>query len=176
MTGEEARAPDGIEPRHWQERDRLEHLAGLLALLSLTVVVLSGALGVFGLPDQTRVASTSAADLHAFGPRLIRNGEFFEMRFYINAKQPIQKPVLAVDPEIWEDITINTFIPAPVEESHERGAFRFTFGKLDAEDELLVKVDGQINPDFRGSNSGPVQLFDGEREVTGVHYDLLVLP
>lgn len=169
-------APDGITPRHWRAKNGLKAAAGPLALAVLAIVILAGALGAFGLPDQTRIHAAPAADLQVFGPRLIRNGEFFEMRFHVNAKQPIKEPVFAVDPGIWEDITINTLIPSPTEESYEQGAFRFTFDRLGATEELQFKVDGQINPDFRGSNSGLVQLLDGDRELAAIRYDLSVLP
>src|SRR3712207_9251316 len=45
-----------------------------------------------------------------FGPSLIRNGEFFEMRFRIRATETIGEPVIAVDDAVWEDLTVNTLI------------------------------------------------------------------
>jgi len=98
------------------------------------------------------------------------------MRFRIRAKRLVSKPVLAVDTGVWEDITINTGIPAPIEEAYRNGAFEFTFGRLEAGEELLYKVDGQINPDFRGANSGKVRLYDGERQAAEIQYDLVVRP
>jgi hypothetical protein len=59
--------------------------------------VLAGVLGAFGAPDETRAAETARARLEVHGPRLIRNGEFFEMRFRAEARRPIRELVLAVD-------------------------------------------------------------------------------
>lgn len=169
-------APDGVTPRHWAERGGLRAAAGPLSLAVLAILVVAGAIGAFGSPDQTRSHATPAAELWVFGPRRIRNGEFFEMRFRVIARQPIEEPVLSLDPGIWEDITINTLIPSPAEEGYERGAFRFTFDRLGAAEELQFKVDGQINPDFRGSNAGLIRLLDGDRELAAIRYDLSVLP
>ncbi len=104
------RPPDGIEERYWEARDLTwRHVAPLIAL---GLIVIAGMLGAFGAPDRARTADTEAARLEVFGPLLIRNGEFFEMRFRVDARQPLSKAVLAVHEDIWKDITVNTMIPA----------------------------------------------------------------
>ncbi len=170
------RPPDGIEERHWLPASRRRQAQGPLATSILTVIVIAGLLGLFGLPDQTRTASVPRAELAVYGPRLIRNGEFFEMRLRVRARRGIAEPVIAVGTEVWRDITINTMIPAATEEEYANGEYRFTFGSLDAGEELVFKVDAQINPNYWGSSSDQIRLLGGNDPITGVRYDLMVLP
>ena len=169
-------APDGIEQQHINEKHGFRRHEAAIALAALTLVVAAAALGFMGRPDSARTAAAPEAQLEVFGPSLIRNGEFFEMRFRIRAEDAIAEPILAVDEAIWEDLTVNTMIPAPVDETHEDGEFRFTLAELQPGAEFLFKVDLQINPDFIGQNAGEVSLLDGDRPITSVYYELGVLP
>lgn len=170
------RPPDGILERHWRPASRRRRLQGPLATLVLTATVIAGLLGLFGLPDQTRTVTVPRADLEVNGPRVIRNGEFFEMRMRVRAREAIAKPVLAVGADVWRDITVNTMIPAATEEEYSNGEYRFTFGRLDAGDELLFKVDAQINPNYWGSSSDRIRIFGDEEPIAGIWYDMTVLP
>src|SRR3546814_13491978 len=79
-------------------------------------------------------------------PVIIRNGEFFETDLTLTAEAPLDDAVIAVTPALWHDMTVNTMIPAPAEESFKDGYFHFSYGPLDAGERLHVKIDGQINP------------------------------
>jgi len=138
--------------------------------------MIAGLLGLFGLPDQTRTALAPRAQLEVYGPRLIRNGEFFEMRLRVRARDTIVEPVIAIGTDVWRDITVNTMIPAATEEEFANGEYRFTFGRLNAGEELVFKVDAQINPNYWGSSSDQIRLLGGDEPITGVQYDLMVLP
>ncbi len=168
--------PDGIDEAHVAEKHGIRRHESVIALGILTVIVLAAAVGFFGRPDSARTASGTAGDLEVFGPSLIRNGEFFEMRFRIRATETIGEPVIAVEDAVWEDLTVNTLIPAATDETHEDGRFLFTFAELPAGEEFLFKVDLQINPDFLGANEGRIALLDGEDEITSLEYELGVLP
>ena len=63
---------------------------------------------------------------------IIRNGEFFEMRISVEADEPIDELVIGVDEALWEDMTVNTMIPAATDEISADGEFRFTFAELEA--------------------------------------------
>ncbi len=169
-------APDGIERQHIDEKHGLRRHEATVALMALTLIVVAAAAGFMGRPESARTADGREARLEVFGPSLIRNGEFFEMRFRIRAVETISEPVLAVDDGIWEDLTVNTMIPAPVDETHRDGQFRFTLSELQPGAEFLLKVDLQINPDFIGQNAGHVSLLDGDRSITSLYYELGVLP
>jgi len=169
-------APDGIAAEHYREARGVNAYVSAIGLVILLVVVLAALLGFLGRPDRARSAGGPAADLEVFGPELIRNGEFFEMRFTVTAHEPMDEMALAIDASLWEDFTVNTMIPAPSEEEHDDGRFRFTFGPMQPGDVLLFKVDLQINPDFVGSNAGQVQVLDGDEALVALRYEVGVLP
>ena len=168
--------PDGIEERHVAEKHGIRRHESAIALGILTLVVAAALLGFFGRPDSARTATSDRAELEVFGPSLIRNGEFFEMRFRVRAHETLDEAVIAIDEAVWEDLTVNTIIPAPVDETHEDGQFRFTLGEVVAGTEFLLKVDLQINPDFVGENVGEIALLDGDEPITSLEYELGVLP
>jgi hypothetical protein len=122
------------------------------------------------------MATAERASLEVFGPRQIRTGEIFEMRFRIDAIDDLDEAVISVDEAIWEDITVNTTIPAAVEETHEDGAYRFTLGPIAAGSSYLFKADLQINPDHFGGNTGTIGLHDGSELIAELTYELGVLP
>ena len=74
-------------------------------------------------------------------PETIRNGEFLEMRVTVESTDGIGLLVIGIDQALWEDVTVNTMIPAATEEVSEDGEFRFSFGQLDARD--LVPPEGR---------------------------------
>lgn len=171
-----ASLPDGIEERDVAEKRGIRRRESAFALGALTLVVVASLFGVFGRPDSARTAASERAELEVFGPSLIRNGEFFEMRFRVRAGEELSNAVIGIDEGVWEDITVNTIIPGPLEETHRDGQFRFTLGEVAAETEFLMKIDLQINPDFVGENVGQIALFDGDEQITSLEYELGVLP
>ena len=168
--------PDGIQERDVAEKQGIRRRESAIALGALTLVVLASLVGAFGRPDSARTATTERAELEVFGPSLIRNGEFFEMRFRVRAGETLSNAVIGIDESVWEDITVNTIIPGPVEETHRGGQLRFALGEVTAWSEFLLKVDLQINPDFVGENEGRIALFDGDEQITSLEYELGVLP
>jgi hypothetical protein len=176
VTAETASPPTGIEDRHIAERRGLRGHASPIPLVLLAVVVGAGLFGLYGA-ERVHSSSTETATLEVQGPYRIRNGEFFEMRFHVEAHEAIAEPVIGIDSAIWEDMTMNTLVPAPSEEESADGEFLFTFAPLEAGDRLEVKIDLQINPDHPiRTNRGAVRLLDGEEPITEVEYELGVLP
>jgi hypothetical protein len=168
--------PTGIEDRHVRERQGIAGHASPVALVVLALVISAGFAGVYG-GESVVSDSGERGSLSVQGPHRIRNGEFFEMRLTVEAHAEIAQAVVAVDPAVWRDITVNTFIPAPTEEEAADGEFRFGFGALQPGDRLDVKVDLQINPDHPPRvNRGAIRLLDGEEAIAAVDYELGVLP
>jgi hypothetical protein len=168
-------APDGIEDRHAAPSAGLRRHASPLSLLIFGSVILLGLTGVLGHERQwTTEANGIGLEIHA--PEIIRNGEFFEMRIAVDADAPIEELVVGVDASVWEDMTVNTMIPAASEESSENGEFRFTFARLDAGTPFLLKVDLQVNPDILLGNDGSVTVYDGAEELAALDIDIAVLP
>ncbi len=169
--------PDGIDAddipdgTSWQHRTSWLSLAILGAFMAL---VASGLLG--GVPRPVHSVTTPAVALHVRSPDVIRNGEFFETEIVVEARQRFSKLVIGVSPELWQNITVNTFIPAASEESFENGAFRFDYGPLEAGERLVVKIDSQINPALVGGTGGAVTVSDDKTQRAALPLAIRVLP
>jgi hypothetical protein len=167
--------PDGIGPDHLVADisfvRRWLPLGVLGAVLGLS---LTGMLG--GLPNPVIARSSSAAELAMKAPQVLRNGEFFEIRLTVEARETIARPVVAVSASYFRDLTINSQIPAPSEEGFADGFFTFEFSPLQTGDMLEIKIDGQVNPPLVGVNRGLVELRDDERVLTRLEPALRVLP
>lgn len=167
--------PDGIDPAHAEPRGG--GWRRWIAVLLLGAIILAALLGAFG-GGKTRpvIVESDAARLEIRTPRVIRNGVFFETLIRVTARAPIEKAVIAVDATLWRDMTINTMIPAPSDESFKDGAFRFDYGPLKPGDTLDIKIDGQINPPLFAGTRGSVAVLDGERELAAIPLHITVLP
>lgn len=137
--------------------------------------MLAAVLGFAGY-EIDRSASADGLTVSWHAPERIRNGEFLEMRIIVQTTGPIERLVLGVDEDLWTDFTINTFLPAAAEELSQDGEFRFDFGAMDAGQSLLVKIDGQINPDANGINSGMLRAYNGEQLLVELPLRFEVLP
>ena len=171
--GAERGWPDGVEKRHAGPPGRLHALPIGIVVLSLAMA--AGLLGFSGR-EETVSASGGGIRLEWHAPVVIRNGEFLEMRIRLDADEGVSRPVLGVAASVWEDITINTFIPAAVDESSVDGEFRFEFAPLDAGASLFIKIDGQINPDILGGNAGTLTVYDGQEALVSLPIRMEVLP
>lgn len=145
---------------------------GLVAFGSVVVLAFAGLLG----HERTWDAAANGAGLEVHTSEIIRNGEFLEMRVRVEATEDIDELVIGVEDGIWEDITVNTMIPAAAEEENLDGETRFTFAKLAGGSELLLKIDLQVNPDILGGNAGRVTVYDGEEELVATDISITVLP
>jgi hypothetical protein len=146
-----------------------------IGVVVLSAVMLAGLLGFAGR-EETVSASGGGVRLEWHAPVLIRNGEFLEIRIRLDAGEAVSRPVLGVAASLWEDITVNTFIPAATDESSVDGEFRFEFAPLEAGSSLQVKIDGQINPDILGGNAGTVTVYDGGESLVSLPIRMEVLP
>ena len=170
-----AHVPDGIEEVHAAPRGGLTRHASPLSLAVLGFVVALGMLGVLG-HERDWAADANGASLSVHSPETIRNGEFFETRVTVEVTEPIGELVIGVDAALWEDMTVNTMIPAASEETSQDGEYRFTFATLEPGTTFLFKVDLQVNPDILGGNQGAITVYDGSRELVGVDLGVTVLP
>lgn len=169
--------PEGLRDEHLAEARGFARHANPLSIAilgALVVLAMTGSLG--GAPHPVRIAEASATRVEVSAPAVLRNGEFFEIRITVVPHRPIDALAIGVSPSYWRDITINTMFPAPAEESHEAGVFRFDYGGAEAGKPLVVKIDGQINPSLLWGTSGRVLVYDGEAEIASVPVELRVLP
>ena len=167
--------PDGIEDEHAQPLAGWRRHASPISLLVFGTVVGLALTGVLGR-EADRRADGGGARLTVHTSEIIRNGEFFEMRIGVDADAPIGELVIGVDEALWEDMTVNTMIPAASEEESANGEFRFTFAALEAGTPFVLKVDLQVNPDIVGGNDGAVTVYDGDDELASAQVGITVLP
>ncbi len=151
--------------------------ASPISILLLGGLLLTAALGFTGgQPSPPRATDLGDARLTVKTPTIIRNGEFFETDITLTADIPLGDAVIAVSPALWQDMTVNTMIPAPAEERFEDGRFHFSYGPLDAGDTIHIKVDGQINPPLFAGARGDIMVLDGDRRIGAMPLSIRVLP
>lgn len=169
-------ALEGLNPKASHTRIWDRH-ASPISILILGGLLLAAFLGFTGGQPSTP-KSTDFGDMRLVvkTPTTIRNGEFFETDITLTARVPIGDAIIAVSPALWQDMTVNTMIPAPAEENFEDGLFHFSYGPLDAGDRLQVKIDGQINPPLFAGTRGDVVVFDGSRRIGTMPLRIKVLP
>ena len=176
MTNERhATPPDGIRDDHIRPAEGGRRHASPLPIFVFGAVVVLGLAGLLGREADFR-AEENGVDLNVHSPEIIRNGEFFEIRVRVDSSEPIDELVIGVGEGLWEDVTVNTMIPAAAEEVHADGEFRFAFAELEPNAPFLFKVDLQVNPDILGGNDGAVTVYDGERKLATVDVSIAVLP
>ncbi|HEY6608465.1 MAG TPA: hypothetical protein VI277_04635 [Candidatus Limnocylindria bacterium] len=173
-TSDVSRTPDGIGPQHLDARGRRGR-ASPASLVVFGAVVVLGLTGVLG-HEREWSAVEGGTSLSVHMPETIRNGEFAEMRVTVVSEVEIADLKIGIEQGLWEDMTVNTMIPAATDESSADGEFRFTFGPLAAGTSFLLKVDAQTNPDIVGGNSGSITVYDGDTVLTGTDLDMRVLP
>jgi hypothetical protein len=167
--------PEGIVDDHARPVAGWRRHASPASAVIFGAVVVLGLFGVLG-HEREWEASSGGASLTVHMPEVIRNGEFLEMRITVAAEEPIHELVIGIDQGLWEDLTINTMIPAATDETSENGEFRFTFAQLAANTQFLFKVDAQINPDILGGNEGMVTAYDGDVALVETRIEYGVLP
>ena len=154
--------------------DRHASPISILILGGLLVAAGFGFTG--GQRSPPRTADLGEARLTVKTPTIIRNGEFFETDITLTADAPLEDAVVAVSPALWQDMTVNTMIPAPAEESFKDGHFHFSYGPLGAGDSLRIKIDGQINPPLFAGTRGEIAILDGSRRIGAMPLRIKVLP
>ena len=167
--------PDGIGKEHASPKTGLGRHASPFSLVVFGAVIVLGLTGVLGHERDWR-SEANGVRLTVHSPETTRNGEFFEMRVSVEADRPIEELAIGFDEALWEDMTVNTMIPAATEETGTDGEFRFVFGPIEAGTTFDFKIDLQVNPDIVGGNAGAITVYDGDRALTAVDIGVMVLP
>jgi hypothetical protein len=162
--------------RHRDVSPRGELGARWIVLGLLALVAVAALLGVFGQEARTSVASAAAAELEVSAPTRLRGGLFFQGRFTVEAREPIENAVLVFGPGWLENMHINTIEPAPREEASRDDDLELSFGPVAAGEKLVVHMQFQVNPTNVGRRSADVSLFDGETRIASVDRTLTVFP
>lgn len=175
MTTETAQFPDGIGDHSVRPLAGWRRHASPLSLVAFGIVLTLAFAGLLGHEREWH-ADANGTQMSVHMPEIIRNGEFFEIRIEIESSSAIGELGVGVDQELWEDVTVNTLIPAATEETSRDGEFRFTFGELPGDTPFMLKVDAQVNPDILGGNEGQVTVYDGDEPVASLNVSMMVLP
>ena len=167
--------PDGIRKEHVTPRKGWRRHASPLSLVVFGLVIVLGLTGLLGHERDWR-SEADGVSLEVHAPEITRNGEFFEMRIAVETANAVEDLAIGVNRDLWEDMTVNTMIPAATEETGVDGEFRVSFGPMEAGTAFDLKIDLQVNPDIVAGNEGTVTVYDGDRPITAVDIDLMVLP
>lgn len=167
--------PDGIGDEHARPLEGWQRHASPLSLVVFGAVIVLGLTGVLGHERDWRADANGVA-LHVHAPETTRNGEFFEVRISVRSDEPIDELAIGVEEALWEDMTVNTMIPAATEEESADGEVRFVFAALEAGTPFLLKLDLQVNPDIVGGNDGVVTVYDGDEALVETAVSIAVLP
>lgn len=168
--------PQGIEDTHIHSIWWHKH-ASPMSILLIGVLLFAAVFGVFGgQPHPVRTITTSEASVELQFPEILRNGEFFEMRATITARRPFKDLRLAIDATYWRDLTINTMVPGPTEETSEKGQYVFSYGPVKSGQAVTLKFDGQINPPMFAGTRGHLTLMDEEKTISVIPVALRVYP
>lgn len=168
--------PQGIDASHLEAKGWHRH-ANPASIFFLGLLMALAFAGVFGgQPHPTRVVDSRDARITLQLPERIRNGEFFEMRIIVETRRPFTDLTIAVSSDYWHDLTINTMIPAPTEETADDGRYHLNYGEIDAKKKLTIKIDGQINPPLFGGTKGEILLMDGKDLIATIPVKLTVFP
>ena len=162
--------------RHRDASWWLELGARWIVLGLLTAVSVAALFNVVGQEAHTTTASGDATELQVFAPDALRGGLFFEGRFTVTANDALEDVVLVLAAGWTENMHINTIEPAPTEETGRDGNLRLHYGPLGAGERLVVYMQFQVNPTNVGRRSADVELYDGDRLITGVERTLTIYP
>ncbi len=169
--------PDGLNERNLRGGRLFARHASPLSIVLLGSLLALALFDVAGGGRSTPVARDfGAATLIVDTPRTLRNGEFFETRIDVRANVDLGDATIAVTPDLWRDMTINTTLPSPADETFEKGMLRLSYGPLKSGGALHVKIDGQVNPPLFAGNSGAILLYDGDRRIGRLPLSVKVFP
>jgi hypothetical protein len=158
-------APRGVET--WLRR------GALLALLGFTA---AGLANIFGQRASETTAVAPAATLTVEAPGALRGGLVWQGLFRVVALRRLEKPALVFDPGWFDGMTLNSIEPDAAEQSSRGGRSVFTFDPLPAGEQLVVRLQFQVNPTALGRRSQTVALEDGDELLVDVVRSVFVYP
>ena len=147
--------------------------AGVVVLLAFLALALAN---VFGQKIDTARATAAAADLELKAPDAVRPGLIYEVQFTVTAKQALEEPALVLDDGWFDGFTINTMSPDHEEWVQRDGRNVLTYGPVAAGDELVVRLQYQVNPTTFGTREQRVALEDGGSPILAIDHDAVVFP
>jgi hypothetical protein len=158
---------EGRERNPWTRRI-------LLSLLGVVLVL--GALNLYGQRPLTSTVTASAGSLELYAPTRLRGGVFWMARFHVRARSEIEHATIVLDPGWLEQMHLNTLEPAPIGEASRDGRIALDFGRVPPGDSLLVFMQFQVNPTNVGRHSHDVELHDGDELLARIDRTVTLFP
>ena len=171
-----AAPPDGIALERHVDVPGVHLWFRRVVVLAVLTLLAAGLAGLFGQPPRTTTAVAPEALLEVEAPTSVRGGLFFQGRFTIEARAPLEHATLVLSEGWAEQLSINTIEPAPVSEESRDGRLAFDYGPLEAGERLVAYLQFQVNPTNVGRRSQDVALADGDRLVAHVDRTVTVFP
>jgi hypothetical protein len=145
-------------------------------LLLLTAISVAGLANLFGQEPSTATVAGEAADVTLEAPEALRGGLIYQVTIPVSAHRDLAEPALVFDPGWFEGLTVNTFEPEPVEWRHRNGRSLLVYGPVAAGDELVVRLQYQVNPTALGRRAQDLELIDEGEALVRVEHDATIYP
>jgi hypothetical protein len=173
-----AELPDQLDAGRHRDVPVWVELGARWTVLALVAAVAVAALaGVFGQTAHEATAAADAATLEVSAPTRLRGGLFYQGRFTVDAREPLENATLVLERGWLENTSINTIEPAPTEEtSRDDGNLALSFGPLGEGDRLVLYMQFQVNPTNVGRRDAGVELYDGDTLLATVDRTVTVFP
>ena len=172
-----AAAPDHLTLKEHRDSDGAAELLARRLLLGLLAVVCALALvNVFGQSPEHSVGTGEAATLEVSAPDRLRGGVYYEAEFTIRATRELEHATLLLDSGWFESMHINSYTPEPVGTAYRNGMLAIDYGHVAAGDELVARLELQVNPTNVAWRSQGVQLHDETEPLAAVDRRVIVFP
>lgn len=136
----------------------------------------AGLANVFGQKTSTTRERGAVADLEIEAPAASRGGLIYQVRFTVRAHRDLSAPALVLDPGWFDGLTINTYQPDPLEWEHRDGRNVLVYGPVEQGDELVARLQFQVNPTALGRRQQGVALEDGGEVLLRADHDMTIYP
>jgi hypothetical protein len=157
-------------------RRNLEPRIRLVILLVFLGFCAAGVANVFGQKTGETQETAPAADLELEAPSASRGGLIYQVRFRVLAHRDLAEPALVLDPGWFEGLTINTFEPEPADWQQRDGRNVLVYGRVGAGEELVARLQFQVNPTALGRRHQGVALEDGGEVLLRLDHDMTIFP
>jgi hypothetical protein len=158
---------EGHDLERWLMRAGIVLFAAFLGL---------GLANVFGQRVETASVSTSVADLEVKAPTAVRSGLIYEVQFTVTAHTALEEPTLVLDSGWFDGFTINTMSPDTKDWTQRDGRQLLAYDAVPAGDELVVRLQYQVNPTTMGTREQDVALEDNGDTIVALDHETTVFP
>jgi hypothetical protein len=177
-SGSVATLPENLDRRANVDlhRRNLEPWIRRGVLLVLAAISAAGLANLFGQEPRTATVGGDAADVTLEAPSAVRGGLIYQVTVHVAAHRTLAEPALVFDPGWFEGFTVNTFEPEPVEWRHRNERSVLVYGPVQAGEELVVRLQYQVNPTALGGRTQNLELADEGETLVRVEHDATIYP